>query len=94
MRTDVNAYGCTQGCVDIVRKPSLKVDFGGKNPLPHQGLEPTSAAYLSDALSTKLLPPPTVSVPMSWHSKSSQEQMKMPSGIRQQLAILGAHYVR
>ena len=32
VRTDVNAYDCTRGCVDTVRESALKVDFGRKIP--------------------------------------------------------------
>ena len=58
MRTDVNACGCTQGCTDTVRESALKADSERKNPLPHRGIEPASAACRSDALATELHPPP------------------------------------
>ena len=45
------------GCTDTVRKSSLVVDSGEKNPLLHQGLEPVSVvglAFQSDAVPTEL----------------------------------------
>ena len=45
------------GCTDTVRESALKVDWE-KNPLPHRGIEPASAACRSDALPTELTPPP------------------------------------
>ena len=44
--------GC---CTDTVRESALKVDWE-KNPLPHRGIEPASAACRSGALPTKLHP--------------------------------------
>ena len=32
VRIDVNACDCTQGCMDTVREPALKVDSGRKIP--------------------------------------------------------------
>ena len=47
---DVNACNyCSWGCTLFLRKSALKVDWE-KNPLPHQGIEPASAACRSDAL--------------------------------------------
>ena len=40
---------------DTVRESALKVDWE-KNPLPHQGIEPPSAAYRSHTLLTELDP--------------------------------------
>ena len=57
MRTDVNGYDCTRGCTDTVRESALKVDLE-KHPLPHQGIEPASAACGDGALSTELHPHP------------------------------------
>ena len=45
------------GCVDTVRESALKVDLE-KNPLPHRGIEPASAAFRSDALPAELHPFP------------------------------------
>ena len=42
VHTDVNACDCTRGCADTVRESALKVDSGGKNPSPHQGMEPVN----------------------------------------------------
>ena len=58
VRTDVNACDCTRVCTDAVGESALKVDWGGggKNPLPHRGIEPASAACRSDALPTELHP--------------------------------------
>ena len=52
-RTDFNACSCTRRCRDIVRESAL-----GKNPLPHRGIEPPSAACRSDTLPIKLTSPP------------------------------------
>ena len=48
------------GCKDTVRESALKVDSGEekKNPSPHRGIEPTSAACRPDALPTELHPQP------------------------------------
>ena len=45
VRTDVNACDCAGGC--MTTKESLHRE---KNPLPHRGIEPASAACRSDAL--------------------------------------------
>ena len=58
VRTDVNAWDCAQGSADTVRESALKVDSGRKNPLPHRGIEPASAACRSDALPIELHPHP------------------------------------
>ena len=50
MCTDVNACDCTQQCTDTERESALKADSGKKIPLLHQGIEPVSTAWLSDAL--------------------------------------------
>ena len=44
-------------CTDTVRESALKVD-SEKNPLPHRGIEPASAACRSDTLRTELDPHP------------------------------------
>ena len=44
------------GGTDTVRESALKVDSGGKNPLPHRGIEPVLAACRSDALPSELHP--------------------------------------
>ena len=49
MRTNLNAFDCTRGCTDTVEESALTVDWE-KNPLPHRGIEPASAACRSDAL--------------------------------------------
>ena len=53
VRTDVNECGCTRGCRDSVRicTESWLME---KNPLPHLGIKPASAACRSDALPTDL----------------------------------------
>ena len=53
VRTDVNACDCTRECTDTVRESALK-DNWEKNPLPHRGIEPASAACRYDALPTEL----------------------------------------
>ena len=52
MRTDVNADNYTRVCTDTVRESAL----WEKNPSPHRGIEPTSAACRFDALPTELHP--------------------------------------
>ena len=47
------AHGCVR---TRVRESALKDDSGQKNPLPHRGFEPASAACRSDALPTELHP--------------------------------------
>ena len=45
VRTDVYIYAIAhEGCTDIVRESALKVDSGEKNPSPHRGIEPATAA--------------------------------------------------
>ena len=53
MLTHVIAHG---GCTDTAREFAPKGDSGEKNPLPHQGIEPASAACRSDTLPTELHP--------------------------------------
>ena len=50
----------TKECTDTVRESALKVDSGEKkkNPLPHRGIEPTSAACRYDALTNWAASPP------------------------------------
>ena len=55
VHTDVNACVCARGCTDTVTESALKVDWK-KNPLPHQGIKPASAACWSDAVPTHLQP--------------------------------------
>ena len=50
---DVNACDRTQGCTDTVRECTEGWPWE-KNPLPHRGIEPASAACRSDAVSTEL----------------------------------------
>ena len=55
VRTDVNACDCTRGCTDTVRqRVCTKSWLWEKNPLPHRGIDPSSAACRSDALPTEL----------------------------------------
>ena len=42
---------------DTLTESALEVGSGEKNPLPHRGIEPASAACRSDALPTELHPP-------------------------------------
>ena len=44
------------GCTDTVREFALKAVPGRKNPLPHRGIEPASAACRCDTLPTELHP--------------------------------------
>ena len=53
VRTDVNTCECTRKCGNTVRESALKL---GEKPLPHQGIEPESAACRSDSLPTELHP--------------------------------------
>ena len=59
VRTDINACECTRGCTDTVKESAMKVDSGRKIPCRTRGIEPTSAAYRSDALPTELHPRPS-----------------------------------
>ena len=61
LHADVNTCDCTWGYKDTVRESALKVD-SEKNLLPHQGIEPASAACRSDALPTELYPHPDYNV--------------------------------
>ena len=49
-------HAIAQGVYKIARESALKADSGRKNPLPHQGIEPASAACRSGALPTELHP--------------------------------------
>ena len=53
VRIAINACDCERGCTDTVTESAQKVDSGRKNPLPHRGIEPASAACRSDALPTE-----------------------------------------
>ena len=59
VRTDVNACDCVAhgGCTDTVKESALTDDWE-KNPLPHRGIEPVSAACRSDAIPAELHPNP------------------------------------
>ena len=48
--TDVNACGCTRGVYGHCERVCTESWLWEKNPLPHQGIEPASAAWLSDVL--------------------------------------------
>ena len=49
VRTDVNACDWTRGCTDTDRVCTASW-LWEKNPLPHRGIEPASAAWRSDVL--------------------------------------------
>ena len=65
VHTDVDACSCIQGgCVDSVRQSATGSWHWKKNPLLHQGLEPTSMllrAFQPAALPTELIPAPVPS---------------------------------
>ena len=78
----VSPYVQTIVQLDTIRESALEGDWE-KNPLLHQGLEPTSAlplAFQSDALPTELFPP---SVGSGWRCKSlnaaTQSELSMGS---------------
>ena len=55
VRTDVNECEFTLACTDIVTESALKVDsWRKKNPSPHRGIEPASAAWLPDTLPSEV----------------------------------------
>ena len=66
VRTDLNACDRTRGCTAIRRSVSTEMltwlEKKKKNPLPHRGIEPASAACRSDAPSTELQPQPYLGV--------------------------------
>ena len=60
VRTDVvvNACDCTQGLCRHHKRVCAESWLWEKNPFPHRGIEPASAACQSDALPTELHPRP------------------------------------
>ena len=50
VRTDVNKCDCTWGCTDTRKRVCTEGWLWEKNPLPHRGIEPASAAWRPDAL--------------------------------------------
>ena len=50
VRAEVNACDCTRGCTDTRKRVCTESWLWEKNPLPHWGIEPASAAWRSDAL--------------------------------------------
>ena len=58
VRTDVNAGDCTRGCTDTRKRVCTESWLGEKNPLLHQGIEPASAAWRSDARKNWATSPP------------------------------------
>ena len=52
--TDVNACDCTRGLYGHHEKVCTECWLWEKNPLPHRGIEPASAAWRSDTLPTEL----------------------------------------
>ena len=57
LRTYINAWDCTWGCMDTVRESALKDDLGRKI-LASLKIEPVLAASQSDTLPTELHPHP------------------------------------
>ena len=49
VRRDVKSCDCTSECTDTEIESALKIDSRKKIPLPHQGIEPASAAWRSSA---------------------------------------------
>ena len=45
VRTDVNACNCTRGCTGTRKRVCTESWLWEKNPLPHRGIEPSSAAW-------------------------------------------------
>ena len=56
VQTDVNACGCTQGCTDTGKRVFTENWLWEKNPLPHLGIEPASAAWRFEALPVSYIP--------------------------------------
>ena len=56
VHTDVNACDCTQGMYGHHKRVCAESVLWEKNPLPHGGIKPASAAWQSDALATELHP--------------------------------------
>ena len=52
VRTGVNACDCTRGRTDTRKRAFTESWPWEKNPLPHRGIEPASAAWRWDALTT------------------------------------------
>ena len=50
VRTDGNACDCTRGCTNTSKRVCTESWLLEKNPGPHRGIEPASAACQSDAL--------------------------------------------
>ena len=51
---DINACNCTWGCKDTCKRICTESWLWEKNPLPHQGMKPASAACRPNALPTEL----------------------------------------
>ena len=62
VQTAVKASDCTRGCTGHRKRVCAESRLWEKNPLPHRGIEPESAACRSDALSTELHPQPNDTV--------------------------------
>ena len=62
VRTDVNACDCTRGCTDTRKRVCTESWLWEKNPSPHRGIEPASAAWRSGALTNWAISPS----PFSW----------------------------
>ena len=60
VRTEVNACNCTRGCTDTRKRVCIERWLWEKNPLPHRGIEPDSAAWRSDALTNWATSPTSV----------------------------------
>ena len=58
VRTDVSACDCTRGCTDTRKRVCTESWLREKNPLPHRGIDPASAAWRSDALINWATSPP------------------------------------
>ena len=58
VRTDVDACDCTRGICGHRKRVCTESWLWEKNPLPHRGIEPASAACRSDAIPTELHPRP------------------------------------
>ena len=59
VHTNVNACDCTRGCTDTRKRVCTESWHWEKNPLPHRGIEPASAACRSDVPATELHPQKT-----------------------------------
>ena len=92
VHTDVYACDCTRGYTGTRKRVCSESSLREKSPLPHRGLEPTSAACRSNALPSELLPAPVksyISVPA--HRNVSNHRLRL-KGYRAPFSPFLAHF--